>query len=373
VLLATAGLFLRSLGNASSIDIGFNPNNVLMLSVDPKLQNYSHDQIVQFLSRMRERVMAMPGVRSMSFVGTVPLGLAATVNGFEIAATKEHPKQNVSANVNAVGSEYFQTMQIPLMRGRDFRPQAGEEHSAILNETMAASLFPGQDPVARELHHGSESYTVIGIARNSKLRTIGEEPGSAVYLSLNAAPEKVAGFFGTTILVKTTGDPRQLAKKVRDQIAAFDPNMAVFNVESMQDHVDKSLLLPRIAALLLGLFGAVGLTLAAVGLFGVMSYSVRRRTHEIGIRMALGAKPHAILGMVLRQGLFLTVIGLAIGLIIALILGRLAASILYGTSGSDPLTSALVSAVLLGTAMIAMLIPALRAARVEPTTALRCE
>jgi ABC-type antimicrobial peptide transport system permease subunit len=147
----------------------------------------------------------------------------------------------------------------------------------------------------------------------------------------------------------------------------------VFNIESMQEHVDKSLLLPRIAALLLGLFGAVGLTLAAVGLFGVLSYSVRLRTHEIGVRMALGAKPHAILSMILRQGMLLTAAGLAIGLVIALILGRLAASILYGTGGSDPLTFALVSAVLLGTAAIAIVIPAVRASRVEPTTALRCE
>jgi ABC-type antimicrobial peptide transport system permease subunit len=264
-------------------------------------------------------------------------------------------------------------MEIPLMRGRDFRPQAGEEHAAILNETMAASLFPGQDPVGREFHHNSDSYTVIGIARNSKLRTIGEKPGNAVYMFLNAAPEKAMSFFGTTILVKTTTEPLILASKVRGQIAALDPNMAVFKIQSMQEHVNKSLLLPRIAALLLGLFGAVGLTLAAVGLFGVMSYSVRRRTHEIGIRMALGAKPHAILSMVLRQGLLLTAIGLVIGLLIALVLGRLAASILYGTSGSDPLTFGLVSAVLMGTATIAILIPALRAARVEPTTALRCE
>lgn len=372
-LLATAGLFLRSLGNASSIDIGFNPGNVLMLSVDPKLQNYSHDRTVQFLARARERVLALPGVRSMSFVGTVPLSLGATVDGFGIDATKDHPKQSVNANVNAIGTDYFQTMEIPLLRGRDFRLQAGEEHSAILNETMAANLFPGQDPIGRELHHDRESYTVIGIARSSKLRTIGEKPDNAIYLSLNAMPEKAVSFFGITILVKTTTDPHELATKVREQISALDPNMAVFGVESMQEHVDKSLLLPRIAALLLGLFGGVGLTLAAVGLFGVMSYSVRRRTHEIGIRMALGARPHAILSMVLRQGLLLTGIGLAVGLIIALVLGRLAASILYGTSGSDPLTFALVSAVLLGTAVIAILIPALRAARVEPTTALRCE
>jgi predicted permease len=373
VLLTTAGLFLRSLGNASSIDIGFNPRNILMLSVDPKLHNYSHDQTVQFLSRVRERVTALPGVRSMSFVGIVPLSIGSTSLGFEIDAADGRPKQSVNADVNTVGSEYFQTLEIPLLHGRDFKLQAGEEHTAILNETMAANLFPGQDPAGRQLRQGKDAYTVIGITHNSKLRTIGEAPSNAVYLFLNAAPEKAQSFFGTTILVKTSVEPRKLARSVRDQIASLDPNMAVFNIETLQEHVDKSLLLPRIAALLFGLFGAVGLTLAAVGLFGVMSYSVRRRTREIGIRMALGAKPRTSLSMVLRQGLVLTGIGLAIGYIIALILGHLAASILYGTSGSDPVTFALVAVVLLGTAAAAILVPAFRAAHVQPTTALRYE
>jgi ABC-type antimicrobial peptide transport system permease subunit len=164
-----------------------------------------------------------------------------------------------------------------------------------------------------------------------------------------------------------------MAHSVREQIAALDPNMAVFNTETMQEHVDKSLLLPRISALLLGIFGAVGLTLAAIGLYGVMSYSVRSRTREIGIRMALGAKPRKVLEMVLRQGLTLTAIGLAIGLVIALVLGRFAASVLYGTSGTDPLTFVIVSVVLLVTAAVAIFIPAIRAAHVEPTVALHYE
>jgi ABC-type antimicrobial peptide transport system permease subunit len=160
---------------------------------------------------------------------------------------------------------------------------------------------------------------------------------------------------------------------VRDQIAALDPNMAVFNTETMRDHVDKSLLLPRISALLLGIFGSVGLTLAAIGLYGVMIYSVRRRTREIGIRIALGAHPRTVLSMVLRQGLILTGIGIAIGLVIALVLGRFTASVLYGTSGTDLLTFVVVSGVLLATATVAILIPAVRAAHVEPTVALRYE
>jgi predicted permease len=378
VLLSTAGLFLRSLGNASSIDIGFKPTNMLIMSVDPKIQNYSHDKTVQFLSQLRDRVSALPGVRSVSFVGIVPLSIGAAENKFGVDPAKGRPAQNVIALVNTIGAGYFQTMGIPLVRGRDFTPQdvtsnLGGQPAAIINQTMAAHLFPGQDPIGRTLRQDKATYTIIGVVRNSKSRTIGEKPSDAAYLFLNAAPEKATSFFGTTILVKTSMDPRVLESSVRQQIAALDPNMAVFNAETMQEHVDKSLLIPRISALLLGIFGAIGLTLAAIGLYGVMSYSVRRRTREIGIRMALGAKRPTVLRMILRQGLILTAIGLAIGLAIALALGRFTASVLYGTSGTDLLTFVVVSVVLVATAAVAVLVPALRAAHVEPTTALRYE
>jgi predicted permease len=373
VLLTTAGLFLRSLGNASMIDIGFKPDNILMMTVDPKLHSYSHEKSVQFLSQLDERVSALPGVRSVSFVGTVPLSIGSTSNKFDVDATKDHPTQTGNANVNNVGSAYFQTMGIPMLRGREFNLRTDDEHVAIINETMAANMFGGQDPIGLHMRQDKETYTVIGVARNSKLKTIGEKPGNAAYIFLNAAPEKANSFFGTTLIVKTSVNPRSLAREVREQISTLDPTMAVFNSETMQEHVDKSLILPRISALLFGIFGVVGLTLAAIGLYGVMSYSVRRRTREIGIRMALGAKPRAVLEMVLRQGLILTSIGLGIGILIALALGRLTASVLYGTSGTDPLTFAIVSVVLFAVASVAILVPAFRAAHVEPTTALRYE
>jgi predicted permease len=373
VLLATAGLFLRSLGNASSIDIGFKTDNMLIMTMDPKLQSYSHDKTVQFLTQVRERVSALPGVRSVSFVGVVPLSIGSSNNSYDVDQVKDHPKQTIHADTNSVGSGYFKTMGIPLLRGRDFVPSTDDQHSVIINETMASHLFPGQEPIGRVIRQDKDQYTVIGVTRNSKLRTIGEKPLDAIFMFLNAAPEKANSFFGTTLIVKTTVTPGAMAHSVRGQIAALDPNMAVFNIETMQQHVDKSLLLPRISALLLGIFGAVGLTLAAIGLYGVMSYSVRSRTREIGIRMALGAKPRKVLRMILRQGLTLTAIGLAIGLAIALVVGRFAATVLYGTSGSDLLTFVVVSVVLLATAAIAILIPALRAAHVEPTVALRYE
>jgi len=373
VLLATAGLFLRSLGHASSIEIGFKPDNILMMAVDPKLHNYSHEKTVQFLSQLRERVAALPGVRSVSFVDTVPLSIGGTSYNFNVDAAGGHAQQSANADVYNVGSGYFQTMGIPLLRGRDFNLQTHDEHVAVINEMMAGHLFPNQDPIGRTMRADKTLYTVIGVARNTKSRTLGEKPANCAYLFLEAAPEKVFSFFGITTLVKTSVNPLRLARQVRDQIAALDPNLAVFNTETMQEHANKSLLLPRISALLLGIFGAVGLTLAAIGLYGVMSYSVRRRTREIGIRMALGARPGAVLKMVLHQGLMLTGLGLAIGLGIALALGRFTASLLYGISGTDLLTFITVPAVLLAAATAAVVVPAFRAAHVDPTTALRHE
>ncbi|HEY2471900.1 MAG TPA: ABC transporter permease [Terracidiphilus sp.] len=373
VLLATAGLFLRSLGNASSIDIGFKTDHLLLMTVDPKLHNYSHERSTQFLTRVRERVSALPGVRSVSFVGIVPLSIGSSSNRYDVDAVKDHPKESVNADTNNVGRDYFVTMAIPLLRGRDFDPSIDDQHTVIINETMASHLFPGQDPIGQVIHQDKDQYKVIGIARNSKLRTIGEKPLDAIFTFLNAAPEKANSFFGTTIIIKTSVTPGVMARTVREQIAALDPNLAVFNIETMEQHADKSLLLPRISALLLGIFGVVGLTLAAIGLYGVISYSVRCRTREIGIRMALGAKPQGVMRMVLRQGLTLTAIGLVIGIAVAMVVGRFAASVLYGTSGSDPLTFVAVSVVLLATAAVAILIPAKRAANVQPTVALRYE
>ena len=373
VLLMTAGLFLRSLGNASSINIGMKPNNILVMAVDPQIQNYSREKSALFLLQLRDRVSALPGVRSVSFVDTLPLSIGGTSDGFNVDASQSIPAQQVNADVYTVDSGYFQTLGIPLLRGHDFIPRSNDKNTIIINQTMADRLFPNQDPIGHVMRQGNSSYTVIGIAQNSKSRTLGEGPVNCAYRLFEAAPENHASFFGISILVKTSVNPEQLARPVHEQIAALDPNMAIFNTETMQEHVNKSLLLPQISALLLGIFGAVGLTLAAIGLYGVMSYSVRRRTHEIGIRMALGAKPGEVLAMVLRQGLALIGIGLAIGMAIAIAAGHLAAKLLYGISGTDHITFLSVPVVLVAASLMAIVIPARRAAKVDPMVALRYE
>ncbi len=377
VLLAGAGLFLRSLGNASSIDIGMKADNILLMAVDPKLHQYSREKTQQFLQQLRERVSALPGVRSVSFVDSLPLSIGGIGYDFKAEGGKDRAEQTIGADVYTVGTGYWETMGIPLLRGRDFRSGAGDDNAAIVNQTMARRAFGNQDPLGRQImsdEPGNKTlYTIIGVAGNSKSRTLGEEPQNCAYLFMDPHPEKIFSFFGISIAVKTAANPAGLRKPVRDQIAALDPDMAILSTGSMREHVDKSLLVPQISATLLGTFGAVGLTLAAIGLYGVMSFSVRRRTREIGIRMALGAQPGGVLAMVFRQGLALTGVGLTIGLAIALAVGRLAASLLYGISGTDPVTFLAVPAVLVAAALIAIAIPARRAARIGPMTALRTE
>lgn len=373
VLLIAAGLFLRSLQKAASIDVGFESNNILVLRVDPQLQNYSPEKTRRFLSELRERVLGLPGVRSMSFVDIVPLSL---VNHGQVFSGEAggHLTPTVQTDLRSVFGGYFQTMGIPILSGRDFDSNANREGATIiLNRTMSDHLFPHQNPIGRVVRGGGASYKVIGVVENSKSRTVGEGPRDCAYLFLNATAGGNLNLLGISALIKTTGDPRQLERPVRRQIAALDPNLAVFSPETMQDQFNQALLLPRMSAWLLGCFGAVGLTLGAIGLYGVMSYSVRSRTHEIGVRMAMGARGGAVLRMVLRQGLLLTCIGMVIGLAAALAVGRLSARLLYGISGTDLITFVVVPAILIVVALAAIVPPARRAARVDPMLALRNE
>jgi predicted permease len=377
VLLASAGLFLRSLLNASSIDIGMKPDNILLMAFDPQQHKYPRQKTQQLLAALRQRVSALPGVRSVTFVDSLPLSIGGTENDFKQQGVRGGQPQYVHTDVYDVGSGFFETLGIPLLRGRDFTRDTGDEHALIVNETMAQRAFGNDDPLGRQMlaeNFGEKTlYTIIGVARNSKSRTLGENAANCAYLFVEAAPEKVFSLFGISIVVKTSMTPMALARPVRDEIAVVDPNMAVFNTETMREHVDKSLLLPRICATLLGVFGMVGLTLAVIGLYGLLSYSVRRRTQEIGIRMALGARPGSVLKMVLGQGLALTSVGLAIGLAIAVAVGRFAASLLYGISGTDHITLLTVPAVLFAAALVAIVLPARRAAKVDPVVALRNE
>jgi predicted permease len=210
VLLIGSSLFLRSLRNASSIDLGMRPENVLLMAVDPKLHNYSPDKTRLFLSQLRERVSGLPGVRSVSFLDSVPLSIGGVNYQFQAEGGKSGSKE-IHADTYSVGSRFFETMGIPLIRGRDFGLQEGSERVAILNETMAERLFPGEDALGRRIRGDNKVYEIVGIAKNSKSRTLGEEPAGIVYLDLAQHPEDVFSFFGISILVKTAGNPRAMS------------------------------------------------------------------------------------------------------------------------------------------------------------------
>ena len=366
VLLIGSGLFLRSLQHASSIDLGMKPGNVLAMSFDPV---HSPVKTGELLSQMRERVGALPGVQSVGLVDVVPLSIGGHSSGLHKAGDMGKETQT---DMFLVTPGFIDTMGMKLVHGRDLetgnRPGA---MAAIVNETMVAKLFAGTDPIGQQLTTKRRTYEIIGVVKNSKMRTVGEEARPALFASLEQDPESVMSLFGVTLLVKTSVPPEALAPAVKREISVMAPGIAIFNVETMQRHFEKAFILPRVSATLFGVFGGTGLALAMIGLYGVMSFSVRRRTREIGIRMALGAEKGVVLRMVARQGL--TLVGLACGLPIAFGLGRVTSSVLYGISPSDPVTFVAVPLLLLAVGLAASLVPARRAARVEPLVALRYE
>jgi predicted permease len=369
VLLAGASLFLRSLQNAASIDTGMRGDGVLLMAFDPKLNGYSPERSKRLLATLRERVEAMPGVQSVSYLDSIPLSIGGTSFDFSV-----DEKVKVNADVYYVGARFFETMGIALRKGREFDVQADRDgRVAVINETMAHQAFGDSDPMGREIRAEKQSYRVIGVAKNSKSRTLAEDPKGVAYLFLEAQPDKVMSFYGTSIAVKAPGGQAALLPAIRRQILALDPNLAVFNAQTMRAHLDKALMLPRLCATLLGVFGAAGLILAAIGLYGVMSYAVRSRTKEIGIRIALGAERSGVLRLVLGQGMAVAGTGLLIGLALAWSGSRYLASWLYGLSPTDLFTFTVVPGVLLAVAMVAVVLPARRAASVDPLIALRYE
>lgn len=372
VLLIGAGLFLRSLRNASSIRLGFDPKNVLVVATDPSLNGYSEDKAIQFRDRLRTSLLAMPGVKSVAFTDVLPLNIAG------VTMDVERGKKSAEADEFSVGPGYFETLGIPLLRGRDFaRERSSDQTVAVITEALAKKLFGNEDPVGQMVSEPPTpgaprmEYRVIGVVADSKSRTIGEETRAAMFKSLDQGHGVGESFFGTSVLVKTTASPEAFTNRVKEEIWKSDRFLPIFGSETLAEHVDKALLLPRLTGTLFGVFGGAGLLLASCGLFGVMSFGAKRRTREIGIRMALGATKAQVSRMVAKDGVLLVVVGLVVGGGISFVVTRVLASMLYGITPTDPVTWTAVCAVLAGVSLVAIVIPARKAAGLDPMAALR--
>ena len=374
ILLSMTGLFLHSLETAASIDLGFRPQDLLSMSVDPRLHGYTPERIVEFLDQLRERVAALPGVVSAACTDFPPLSMAGDAVKFHVGGGPNSGKEDSVANLTRVTPGYFATMGIPSFAGRDFGGEtASGPKTAVVNRAFVERVFAGENLIGQQVTGGGVTYQIVGVVGNVKTTSLGEDLKPVLYRSLEQNVGTDPNLLGYTLVVHTAGDPAAMSEAVRRQIYALDRSMAVFNEETMEEHVHSAFFLPRLAATLFSVFGAIGLVLATVGLYGVMSYAVSRRTREIGIRMAMGAQPGTVERLVLRQGLVLTLIAMALGWPAAWMLSKLAASFLYGIHPHDALTFSLVPPFLASIALVACWIPARRAASVEPMQALRTE
>lgn len=372
VLLSATGLFLSSLENASTIDIGFRSHDLLMVSVDPRVHGYSPQRTAQFLSQLRDRAAATPGVISAALTDSVPLSGGNRSDGM---TAEGRPKQLIpSVEMYMAGPGYFETLGIPRLAGRDFgnEPATGTK-VAVINKLLAEKLFPGENPVGRYIRDGGDRYEVIGVVGNIKSRFIGEDMRPVLFRSVAQTIGSEPAFLGYTLIVHTRSNAASTLAAIRSEIHALDPAMAVYNVETMEGHLRSALFLPRLAGTLFGIFGLIGLVLAAVGLYGVMSYAVSRRTREISIRIALGAQLASIQRLILRQGMLLILVAFLFGIPVALATAKLFNSFLYGVRPHDLVTFTFVPAFLAVVAFIACWIPARRAAKVNPQSTLHYE
>jgi predicted permease len=372
VALIGAGLFIRSMQYAQRIDLGFESEKLFMMAFDLGAARYQEGQAQQLFRTAVERAKATPGVESATIASDFPMGggLARTV--FPEGQDETTGYRGTLTQLDDITPAYFDALRIPLLRGRVFdeNDRQNTMKVAVINEATVKQFWPDQDPLGKRFHFFGESELrqVVGVVKNTVVNQIGETPQPVVYLPITQDYSPAV-----TIQVRTTGEPEAVIGGVRAQIQELEPSMAITNVQTVREILDQGLWAPRAGAGLLTVFGALALILAAVGVYGVLSYSVSQQTREIGIRMSLGAQRAQVLRLVVGQGLRLAAVGLVLGLFLAFVLTRLLSSLLFGVSTSDPLTFGVVAAVLLIVAALACYIPARRAIAVDPVIALRYE
>jgi predicted permease len=371
VALVSAGLFLRSLANAQQIELGFDADGLIVMGINAGNQGFDETRGRDLYRRVLERLAGVPGVESATLSTAVPLfagGFQRTT--FRDDQDRKDPRNGRLTPINEVADRYFETMQIPILQGRAFTPndRQGSPPVIIINETMAKQFFPNEAALGRRLYifGRPDAREIVGIAKTIKYQNVGEPDTAHMYVPLDQSYSSQV-----IVQVRTAGDPDALLGTVRRELQQLDQSMPLLNVNTYRTILRTSLWAPRFGTSLLAVFGMLALLLAAVGLYGVMSYGVSQRTREIGIRMALGARDRDVRGMVVRQGLLLALGGIVIGLLASFALARFVTSLLFGVSGADPVTFGVVAVVLMMVATLATYLPAWKASRVDPVDALR--
>jgi putative ABC transport system permease protein len=378
VLLVGAGLLINSFLRLSNVEAGFKTDNLLTVEVVPQQNKYDTvEKRTAFYTQVLERVGALAGVESAGVITNLPLTFKGNNASFTVEGLPEPPPDQVAiAATRLISPDYFRTMSIQLVSGRGFTRQDINDRAqvAIISETMARTYWPGEEAIGKRIKIGRYSstnpwITIIGVAANVRQFELETETRPQLYL-----PYSQLGFFEPRhLVVKTAGDPLGFVASVREAVWSVDRDQPVSNVSTMETIVSESLAGRRLTMLLLGIFAGLALLLAAVGIYGLISYAVTQRTHEIGIRMALGANSRNVLGMVVGDSIRMIAIGVGVGLAAAFFLTRFMRSLLFGVSETDPVTFAVIPALLAAVALAATYIPARRATRVDPMVALRHE
>jgi predicted permease len=384
VMLAGAGLLVRSLKHLFAIDLGFRAENLLIVPLDLPRAAYAlakdeagkravEESNNQYFAQVAERVKALPGVESATTAALTPFSNAIGKNGVVIEGWQSKPGENIAIDSNRVGPGYHELMGISLAQGRGFseRDNASAPLVAVINEAMARAYFPNQNSLGKRfsLGQGRPWIEIIGVTRDHRLHSLTEAP--TPHFDLPALQHPYGAF--ARLVLRTRIDPLAVLPSARKEALALNAQVEIEQPTTLYDEVKNSIAAARMASTLTSLFGLTALLLAGVGLYGVMSYAVSRRTREIGVRMALGARAADVLKLVLKQGMLLVGIGVAAGLGVALVATRLVESLLYGVGRNDPATFAVVVLLLAGAALLACYIPARRATKVDPMVALRCE
>lgn len=378
VLLVSAGLMVRSLWGLINVDPGFNPQNLLTFTFTlPPAAYDSNEKIIVTRQQLMSRLAAIPGVQGAAMVGTLPLIGGNTTRFYPTSQPKPAPGDDVEANIRDVSANYFSVMGVRLIAGRYLTEQdtATSQNVVIINQSLAKRVFPNQEAVGQNITVTGESATpllIAGVVADEKITGLDAQNTSVVYYPYQQ--DSSVGM-ASSVVVRTTGDPMNLSNVIRAECRKVEPGMSIFFVRTMEQIAATSpaTFARRYPAMLIGLFAIVALLLAAIGIYGVISYTISQQTHEIGIRIALGARPGNILSLVMKKGMGLTLLGVAIGLVASFVLTRWMADLLFGVSATDPLTFAGIALLLIAVALTACYVPALRAMKVDPMVALRYE